>query len=142
MPNQGNKSEESFRPADVCRVLLVALDASEGRRKRRKRDQTPDAIGLTVKREVLESVIQDDPDTEVFECWLLDYIQKRENTESSGAVLAMARAVLDEWRLAHSMRDFKAWLDHGAPSDDAGAAPSKPRNEKRLKSSEVQHAMR
>ena len=46
--------------------------------------------------------------------------QKR-NTESSRAVLAMARAVLDEWRLAHSMRDFKAWLDHGAPSDDAGA---------------------
>ena len=57
----------------------------------------------------------------------LGYIQKRENTESSGAVLAMARAVLDEWRLAHSMRDFKAWLDHGAPSDDAGAATAKPR---------------
>src|SRR5882724_8929385 len=33
----------------------------------------------------------------------------------------MARAVLEKWRLAHSLGDFKAWLDRGAPSDDADA---------------------
>ena len=38
---------------------------------------------------------------------------------SSGAVSAMARAIFDEWRLAHSLDEFKHWLDRGAPSADA-----------------------
>jgi len=109
----------ALRPADVCKALLAALEAAEGRRKRRKRDQTPDAIGLAVKREVLERVVEDDPAPEMFEGWLLSYAQKSEGKHSAGAVSAMARAVLDEWRLAHSLGDFKAWLDRGAPSDDA-----------------------
>jgi hypothetical protein len=116
--NADKGSLQDFRPADVCRALLAALEAAEGRRKRRKRDQTPDAIGLAVKREVLERVVEDDPDPELFEGWLLSYAQKSESKHSAGAVSAMARAVLDEWRLAHSMKDFKVWLDRGAPSDD------------------------
>ena len=116
--NTNTPSLRDFRPADVCRALLAALEAAEGRRKRRKRDQTPDAIGLAVKREVLERVVEDDPDPELFEGWLLSYVQKSESKHSAGAVSAMARAVLDEWRLAHSMKDFKVWLDRGAPSDD------------------------
>jgi hypothetical protein len=116
--NSDKGSLQSFRPADVCRALLAALEAAEGRRKRRKRDQTPDAIGLAVKREVLERVVEDDPAPEMFEGWLLSYAQKSEGEHSAGAVSAMARAVLDEWRLAHSLGDFKAWLDRGAPSDD------------------------
>ena len=109
---------KTYRPADVCRALLAALDAADGRRKSRKRDQTPDAIGLALKREILEQVIQENPDPQSFEAWLLNYSQRR---QSSGAVAAMARVVLDEWRLAHAMGDFKAWLDRGAPSDDASA---------------------
>jgi hypothetical protein len=109
----------AFRPADVCRALLAALDAADGRRKSRKRDQTPDAIGLALKREILDHVVQENPDPEMFESWLLNYSQSR---YSSGAVVAMARAVLDEWRLAHTMGDFKAWLDRGAPSEDADTA--------------------
>ena len=119
------KPSPSFRPADVCKALLAALDAAEGRRRRRKRDQTPDAIGLAVKRRVLEDAIQGDPDGENFEAWLLEYSQ--ENTHAAGAVSAMARSVLDEWRLAQSMDDFKTWLDYGAPSDDADAGSDKPR---------------
>src|SRR5947208_11579740 len=57
----------------------------------------------------------------MFEGWLLSYAQKSDGQHSAGAVSAMARAVLDEWRLAHSLGDFKAWLDRGAPSDDADA---------------------
>jgi hypothetical protein len=33
----------------------------------------------------------------------------------------MARAVFEEWQLAHSLREFRAWLEQGAPSADAGA---------------------
>lgn len=116
------QSSKSFRPADVCRALLAALDAADGRRKSRKRDQTPDAIGLALKREILDRVVQENPDPEMFEGWLLSYSQKSESRFSAGAVAAMGRAVLEEWRLAHSMGDFKAWLDRGAPSDDADAA--------------------
>ena len=36
------------RPAAVCRGLLDALEASEGRRRRRHRDTTPDALVVTV----------------------------------------------------------------------------------------------
>jgi hypothetical protein len=114
-----NQPSTAVRPADICRALLAALDAADGRRKSRKRDQTPDAIGLALKREILEHVVQANPDAEMFEAWLLNYSQSR---NSSGAVAAMARAVLDEWRLAHAMGDFKAWLDRGAPSEDADTA--------------------
>jgi hypothetical protein len=109
---------KSVRPADVCKALLAALEASEGRRRRRKRDQTPDAIGLSIKRELLERVIQEDPEPELFENWLLAYGANAAQ-ESSGAVSAMARAIFDEWRLAHSLEEFRVWLEQGAPSDDA-----------------------
>ena len=54
----------TIRPTQVCQALLAALEASEGQRKRRKRDQTPDAIGLAVKRELLERAVEADPDPE------------------------------------------------------------------------------
>jgi hypothetical protein len=34
-------------------------------------------------------------------------------------VSAMARAVFEEWGLAHAMHAFKSWLNQGAPSADA-----------------------
>jgi hypothetical protein len=108
-----------LRPADVCQALLAALEAAEGRRRRRKRDQTPDAIGLSIKRALLARVVQDDPSAESFEEWLLHYPEKCDTPEWSGAVSAMARSVLEEWRLAHSMGNFRVWLEQGAPSDDA-----------------------
>lgn len=110
---------EALRPSHVCKALLAALEAADGRRRKRKRDQTPDTIGLSIKRSLLERVVQDDPNPEAFEAWLLDYPQKCATLESSGAVSAMARSVLEEWRLAHSSNDFRVWLEQGAPSDDA-----------------------
>ncbi|HEY3302958.1 MAG TPA: hypothetical protein VGL70_05410 [Candidatus Binatia bacterium] len=109
---------ESVRPAEVCKALLAALEASEGRRKRRKRDQTPDAIGLTVKRELLKRAVEDDPEPEAFEAWLLSYPATCVDPELTGPAAAMARAVYEEWRLAHSLKDFRTWLDRGAPSED------------------------
>jgi hypothetical protein len=109
----------SPRPADVCRALLAALEASEGRKRKRKRDQTPDTIGLSIKRSLLARAVQDDPNPEAFEEWLLNYPLQCAAPESSGAVSAMARSVLEEWRLAHSLDEFRVWLEQGAPSDDA-----------------------
>jgi hypothetical protein len=101
--------------------LLAALEAAEGRRRRRKRDQTPDAIGLTIKRDLLQRVVQEDPNPEAFEAWLLHCVQSCSAPQSAGALSAMARAIFDEWRLAHSMNAFKHWLDQGAPSADTDA---------------------
>ena len=104
------------RPADVARSLLRALEASEGRRKRRMRDTTPDAIGQSLERDLLLRVAADDPEPEAFEAWLFDHC--REAGLASGPLRAVAGKVLDEWRLAHASPDFRAWLGRGAPSDD------------------------
>ena len=48
---------ELLRPAEFARRLLATLAASEGRRKRRKRNTTPDSIGLGIKHDLLEGSI-------------------------------------------------------------------------------------
>jgi hypothetical protein len=107
------------RPAAVCRELVAALEASEGRRRQRKRDTTPDAIGLGIKRALLEATVQADPEPGAFEAWLLERCLAPYDGASVGAMRAMARDVLTEWRLACAADDFAAWLERGAPSDDA-----------------------
>jgi hypothetical protein len=109
----------TLQPADVCRALLAALDAAEGRRRKRKRDQTPDAFGLSIKRDLLNRVIADAPSAEEVEDWLLRYPQSCQSPEMAGPAQAMARAVFEEWRLAHALGEFRYWLEAGAPSADA-----------------------
>ena len=104
------------RPAVICRELIAALEASEGRRRRRKRDTTPDAIGLGIKRALLEGAVAEDPEAADFERWLLERCLAAGG--ETGAMRAMALEVLAEWRLASSLPAFGEWLDHGAPSDD------------------------
>jgi hypothetical protein len=108
----------SPRPAVVCEALLAALDASDGRRRRRKRDTTPDAIGLSLKRRLLAEARDADPDPGAFEVWLLERCLSQSQEASMGALRAMAREVAAEWRLATASADFRAWLVAGAPSDD------------------------
>ena len=112
------------RPAMLCRQLIAALEASEGRRRRRKRDTTPDAIGLGIKRALLEGAVAADPDPELFEGWLLQHCLTPPEGASVGAVRAMAGEVLAEWRLAIAAGDFNDWLQRGAPSEDATQPPS------------------
>ncbi len=115
----------SVRPALICRELLAALEASEGRRRRRKRDTTPDAIGLAIKRGLLEAAVAEDPDPDTFEAWLLGRCLAAGG--DAGAVRSMALEVLAEWRLASSLPAFGAWLERGAPSDDVcGGAADRP----------------
>ena len=107
------------RPSQVCRELLAALEASEGRRQRRKRDTTPDAIGLAIKRGLLEQAVAADPAPEEFEAWLQQ--QCFAAGPGEGGVRAMALSIFEEWRLAHEADSFRDWLARGAPSDDAPA---------------------
>lgn len=107
---------QHLRPARVCAGLLVAMEGAEGRRKRRKRNTTPDAIGLTLKRDLLTRATEDDPDPDAFEAWLLD--QCLAAGTASGPTRAMALEILDEWRVAVASADFRHWLAEGAPSDD------------------------
>ena len=111
------------RPGEVCRRLLGAMEGSEGRRKRRKRDTTPDAIGLGIKRDLLERATLDDPAPEEFEGWLLE--QCLAAGPLAGATRAMALEVLDEWRLANLAPGFAGWLEAGAPSDDTRPGPDR-----------------
>src|SRR5829696_5903894 len=108
--------DAALRPAVVCRQLLQATDASEGRRKR---DTTPDSLGMEVKRTLLEAVVADDPDPDLFEAWLFARVQT--SGALAGATRAMALQVWDEWQFALASGGFRAWLAAGAPSDDSRA---------------------
>jgi len=110
-------SAAPIRPAAACRALLRALDASEGRRRRRARDTTPDAIGLALRRSILERAIADDPEPAAFEAWLCRVCA--DAGLASGPTRAMAAEVFEDWRLACAAPDFRTWLERGAPSADA-----------------------
>jgi hypothetical protein len=106
-----------MRPAEICSRLLAALDASEGRRRRRKRNTTPDSIGMAIKRSLLEDTVRHDPDPDSYEAWLLERCVTAD--APSGPIRAMALDLLSEWRLAQTSSVFRDWLAQGAPSDDA-----------------------
>jgi hypothetical protein len=110
------------RPAEFARGLVAAVDASDGRRRRRKRNTEPDKLGLDIKRALLARAVEADPDPEGFEGWLL---AQALGAAASGPVRALCAEILDEYRLARADATFAAWLAAGAPSEDA--FPEEPR---------------
>ena len=106
----------SVTPVDVCSGLLSALDASEGRRRRRSRNTTADSIGLAIQRELLQRAVRDGPSEADFERWLQERCVAQ--GESDGAYRAMALLIWHEWKLASQAEDVSAWLMSGARSDD------------------------
>jgi hypothetical protein len=105
-----------LRPAQVCGELLAALEASDGRRRRRVRNTTPDAIGMGIKRSLLEEIVRADPAPDAFEAWLA--LRCVAEGAADGPVRAMALSIWDEWQLAVTADGFREWLAQGAPSDD------------------------
>ena len=108
-------------PGEFSRRALLALDASEGRSKRRKRDQTPDRLGMDLKRELLQRAADENPSADEFEGWLLQQVL---TAPASGPVRAMCADILNEYRLSCFDPSFEAWLAEGAPSADTMAAMS------------------
>ena len=106
------------RPSLFAEKLLSAMEASEGRRRKRARNTTPDAIGMGVKRDLLHRAMMEDPEPDAFEGWL--YAQVLAAGTGNGATRAMALDIQGEWRLVASLPSFRDWLAHGTPSADAG----------------------
>jgi hypothetical protein len=111
----------TLTPATLCRGLLGALDASEGRRRRRVRNTTADSIGLAIQREMLEAVVRDEPSPDEFEAWLLDRCLAE--GEADGAHRAMSLFIWDQWQLALRAPDVRSWIVAGGRSDDRESGP-------------------
>lgn len=75
---------------------------------------------MAIKRELLERAVAADPPPETFDAWLLEQCLAGAQTPAAGAgaLRAMAREILDEYRLTVSLATFDAWLASGAPSAD------------------------
>jgi hypothetical protein len=116
---KSSASSLPVRPAELCRWLLAALEASEGRRRKRRRNTTPDSIGMAIKRTILEETLRQDPDPGAYEGWLLERCRTQDGP--SGSTRAMALEVLSDWRLAQASVAFRSWLEQGAPSDDSAS---------------------
>jgi hypothetical protein len=112
--------QDSIRPGQFCQFLLRTLEAAENQTRRRKRDQTPDHIGLGIRRELLERAVVDDPDENQFEQWLFERVLE---SGTPGAVRSMAMLIIGELRFARTQPEFTAWLQAGAPNADADEAP-------------------
>ena len=112
----------TLTPAELCRGLFRALDASEGRRKRRVRNTNADSIGLAIQRDILEAVVRDEPAPDEFEAWLMDRCEAE--GVADGPQRAMALVIWDQWQLALRAPDIQAWILAGGHSDDreSGAA--------------------
>src|SRR6185436_8433809 len=100
-----------------CRGVLASLDASEGRRRRRKRDTLPDVVGLDLVRSLATRAVEDDPPPERFEAWLAARVHDAE--PHSGPMRATALRLLEDWRLALADPAVASWYARGAPSEDA-----------------------
>lgn len=110
-------ADTGLRPGEFARHLLQALSSTEGRRRKRKRNTTPDLIGLEIKTDILRAMAETDPAPTQIEEWLLSYCLSV--GKGDGGVRAMALSVLDEWQVAQYSPGFLEWLHEGAPSEDA-----------------------
>ena len=106
----------AVRPGEFCQFLLRTLEASEAQTRRRKRDQTPDHIGLALRRVLLEHVVAIDPDEDQFEQALLERVLA---SEASGPLRAMAILIMNEYRFSATQPRLVEWLQAGAPNADA-----------------------
>lgn len=86
---------------------LLLLGSGEAAPRTRARDQQADDAGLDLKRRVLAEIVARDPDAEEFEAALLAITD--DLGPPSGPTRAIARGILEEWRMAGSS---PGWVPH------------------------------
>src|SRR3989442_10032059 len=75
---------------------------------------------MSLKRRLLAEAIEQDPDPEAFDTWLLERCLARAEAVSMGAMRAMARDVLEEWRVSSASARLPRLLRAGPPAPDPG----------------------
>lgn len=116
-------SNKTLQPADYCRQALQAIEVSDERRKRRKRDTGPDLTGMDIKRDLLEKGIVAEPGPEEFEGWLLQQVIE---SPVAGPIRAMAIEIFADYENARMFHSFGGWLAEGAPTPRV-EDPARPR---------------
>ena len=96
--------DEPLRPRDFALLLLSSGDVTP---RQRARDQQADVAGLDLKRRVLNALVARDPEPGEMEATLLAIVE--ELGEPTGPARAIARGLLEEWRVAGVTPD---WLGH------------------------------
>jgi len=86
---------------------LLLLGSGEAAPRTRARDQQADDAGLELKRRVLAEVVARDPAPADFEATLVAIVDAF--GEPAGPTRAVARMVLEEWRMAATA---PAWVPH------------------------------
>jgi hypothetical protein len=115
--NARERGQKPLSPAEYCRNALNAIEVSERRRRKRKRDTGPDLTGMDMKRELLELAIEERPGPEEFEGWLLNRVMQ---ASAGGPLRAMAMEILADYQNARQFQEFNSWLDEGAPTPQMG----------------------
>lgn len=100
------------RPRDFAVLLLSSGDLMP---RQRARDQQADRAGLEIKRRVLTSLAERDPEAEDVEATLLAIVE--ELGPPNGPTRAIARTVLEEWRAVRTTPGLLAHLLNEALRD-------------------------
>ena len=116
------RSQTDLAPAAYAEQALNAIDVSEARRKKRKRDTRSDLTGMNIKRGLLEGAIHDQPAPDEFEGWLMEQVFQ---APAGGPIRAMAMEVLADYENARLFHSFNNWLADGAPTPKVGETPQK-----------------
>ena len=106
----GSSDSPALRPAECAGRCSPRSKRPKDAGGKRKRDQTPDAFGLAVKRELLQRAIEDDPAAGSIRRMAAQLSSHLRGAGARRARAAMARAVFEEWRLAHSLGEFRRGL--------------------------------
>jgi hypothetical protein len=102
-----------LRPRAFAQLLLASRDL---RPRKRARDQRADVAGLDLKRCVLQSLADGDPEPDEMEATLLSIVE--EIGPPTGPTRAIAASIYDEWQAACVSPEWVTLLLNEAIGDD------------------------
>src|SRR5262245_19647569 len=108
-----NLPSNQLRPREFAVLLLSSRDL---RPRKRARDQRADSAGIDLKRRILESVAELDPEANELEEVLLHIIENI--GPPFGPTRAVASVIHEEWQTACATPDWLAQLLSEAVSDE------------------------